>query len=418
MERESGGERPLSGIRVLDFSRVLAGPYLGQILAALGADVVKIEPPDGDPTRRLGEPLADGVSYYFCGTNGGKRSIVLDLKNPRGLAVAGSLFEKADVAIENFRSGVFDRLGFGREFLERCNPELVLVSISGLGADAEERERPSFDLCTQARGGTLSINGYPGELPVRLAIPMGDLAGSFYGAIALLGCLLKRERLHARGEAMPLQHVDLSLLDAQLALLGNWVPFATLTKKSPGPVGGAHTSAAPYDVYESADSPFVVAVFTENFWRPFLAATGLDSLRDDGRFMNSASRVAHRAELDAILRPHFKTAPRSHWLARLAERGVPCEPVQGILEALADPAVAARGSVKNMPRGRNDTIPQVAFPAKVNGNFYYSGAPPTALGGDETAVFRDWLGVNPSEVESWRSEGAFGDPAPPRQESH
>ncbi|MFN0208038.1 MAG: CaiB/BaiF CoA transferase family protein [Planctomycetota bacterium] len=390
---------PLAGLRVVDLTRILAGPYLTQMLASLGADVVKIEPPGGDPTRNQGSPDVSGVSYYFCGTNGGKRSVVLDLKNPDAQLLAVEIIKNADVIVENFRPGIMDKLGLSLERLNVANPNLIVLSISGTGSGADH-DQPSFDLCTQARGGSLSLNGEPGRLPVRLAIPMGDLAGSFYGAIAILACLFQRERRRNGNNANvnntktpdgagEFHALDLSLLDAQVALLGNWVPFAMLQNRAPAAVGGAHTSAAPYDVYEASDSPFAVAVFTEKFWLPFLRAVDLLTIQNDARFVNSDKRVAHRSELDAILRPHFKKRARAEWLTKLRAADVPAEPVANVLEAANDPAFRARGMMQQLELG-GSAFPQVAFPVRHNDNVYFPGHPPLEIGKDTETVLSDW----------------------------
>lgn len=419
---------PLAGLRVLDFTRVLAGPYLTELLAALGAEIVKIEPPDGDPTRHQGEPTADGASYYFHGCNAGKRSVVLDLREEAGRELALRLVEKADVFIENFRPGVLDRLTLGSDAIRARNPRCIQLSISAFGKDADpaERDRPSFDLCTQARGGTLSINGDPNGPPSRMAIPMGDLAGSFYGAIALLSALWRRDRVSADPPKINITNnsptgelIDLSLLDAQIALLGNWVPLSVMTGKSPGPVGSAHASAAPYDLYQASDGYFVVAVFTERFWPLFAKAVSLESLLNDPRFVNSNARVAHRAELDSILRPRFLLQTREYWLSRLREADVPAEPVANVLEALRDPAYSRREMLKYDlythkagGEGESRQVPRAAFPAKFNHKTYFpSRRAPAALGGDTGAVLLEWLDISPSERERYHSRGAFGPPS-------
>jgi crotonobetainyl-CoA:carnitine CoA-transferase CaiB-like acyl-CoA transferase len=391
---------PLAGVRVLDLSRVLAGPFLTQMLAALGADVVKVEPPDGDPTRALGAPEVDGASYYFHGANAGKRSLCLDLRTEAGRAIALQLAKRADALVENFRPGVLERLGLPVEALRAANPRLVVLSISAAGADAptEERERPSFDLCVQARGGTMSVNGRPGGGPTRLGIPMGDLAGSFYGAVALLAALLGRER-GRQGT-----WVDLSLLDAQVALLGTYLPHAALTGKSPAPQGSGHLSAAPYDAYEAADGWLVIAVFTDRFWRPFLEAMGRVELGSDPRFAGAEARASHRAEIDGWLRPLLRTRPREEWLRRLREAGVPAEPVASVLEAMSDPAVVARGAVVSKP----GTIPSVAFPARWDGAVEPVGSAPAALGRDRDGVLASWLGLDRAAIDAAAREGAFG----------
>lgn len=428
---------PLSGLRVLDFTRILAGPYLTEMLGALGADIVKIEPPEGDPTRHQGAPNVAGTSYYFYGTNAGKRSIALDLRNEAGRELALAFVEKADVLIENFRPGVLEQLGLGPEVLAARNPRLIQLSISAFGADAapEERVRPSFDLCTQARGGTLSLNGRPGALPARLAIPMGDLAGSFYGAIAVLAALYRRDRFAPdpdlqtsedpdsdlkttnKTPAPRGEFIDLALLDAQIALLGNWIPLSVLNQSAPDRIGSAHKSAAPYDVYEAQDKPFVVAVFMERFWKPFLDAVALPDLGDDPRFVTSELRVANRGALDAILRPHFLQKPRAEWLRSFLEQDVPAEPVASVLEAIDDKAFLRRGMLKmdlyrcepEKGRGISDfEVPRVAFPAKFTETTHFPPPAPTVLGGDTTDILREWLAFSLSDEHRYRSRGAFG----------
>jgi crotonobetainyl-CoA:carnitine CoA-transferase CaiB-like acyl-CoA transferase len=402
----STDERPLTGLRILDFSRVLAGPYLTQLFAALGADVVKVESPSGDPTRIQGPPIHRDASYYFHGTNRGKRSLVLDLESTAGRDLARKLASSAAAIVENFRPGVLGRLGLDPADLRRADPGLVVLSISGCGNDAPpgDRDRPSFDLSTQARGGAISINGRPGELPSRLAIPMGDLAGAFFGGIALLASLLRSAR-GGRGAT-----IDVSLLDSQVALLGTWISLASLSGRSPGPIGSAHASAMPYDVYEAADSPFVVAVFTDRFWLPFTEAIGRAELSGDARYSTGALRVANRADLDADLRPFFKTRNRAEWLQAFARRGVPADPVASILEALRDRALEHRGMVRWDSEG-DSRLAEVAFPALIDGNVGFAGAAPEQLGGDRDSVLRDWLALNPSEIAELESANAFGSPA-------
>lgn len=403
---------PLAGIRVVDFTRVLAGPYLTQMLASLGADVVKIEPPEGDPTRHQGEPLFRGNSYYFHGTNGGKQSIALDLRMDADREIALQLVAKADLLVENFRPGTLARLGISAATLEARNPELISLSISAFGNDAPESVigRPSFDLCTQARGGTLSINGSAGAMPVRLAVPMGDLAGSFYGCIAVLAALLEREKARAiskneyfynNSERRGGVAIDVSLLDAQAALLVNWMSYSSLSGSAPRPVGSAHTSAAPYDVYEAGDSPFVVAVFTDRFWIPFLTAIGRLDLAMDPRFQTGFKRVAHRAALDAMLRPLFQSQPRRHWLLEFDHHGVPAEAVANISETMADPLLLSRGmlhmetdgnATNQVDAGRSTgQLARMSFPAKFNAMNCAAAPAPAVLDGDREDILKRWL---------------------------
>lgn len=394
---------PLAGIRILDFSRVLAGPFLTQSLAALGAEIVKIEPPGGDPTRHLGPPEFRGASYYFHAANGGKRSVVLDLATESGRAVARRLARESDAIVENFRPGVMARLGLDPIDLRTELPKLVILSISGFGADAPvgERERASFDLTVQARGGSLSLNGWTGGRPVRLGIPMGDLAGAFFGGMALLSALLQRART-GRGE-----WIDLSLLDAQVALLGTWASLASLSGRSPGPAGSGHPSAMPYDVYDASDGPFALAVFTDRFWPPLCDVVGVPAFANDPRFRSGADRVRHRDEIDAVLRPLFRTRTREEWLGDLRWAGVPVEPVSGVLEALVDPAILHRGAVRWEKVG-DSALAQAAFPAAFGGSFGFAGPAPASLGADRDHVLESWLSLSRPEIRSLEDAGAFG----------
>jgi crotonobetainyl-CoA:carnitine CoA-transferase CaiB-like acyl-CoA transferase len=396
---------PLAGLRVLDFSRILAGPFLGQCLASLGADVVKVEPPDGDPTRRQGSPQFRGVSYYFHGTNSGKRSIALDLTTEAGRAVAWRLAMAADVLLENFRPGVMERFGLASSRVRAANPRLVYASLTAFGLDApeSERRRPAFDLTIQARSGAMSLQGRPGEPPSRSAIPTGDLAAAVFGAMAVLSSLLRRQ---ATGVGATL---DVSLLDAQLFLLGNWVAQASLANAPPAPAGAAHASAMPYDVYRAADGWLAVAVFTDRFWVPFSTAIERLDLSTDTRFATGPDRVARRAELDAVLRPLLAARRRAEWLERFRRHGVPAEAVADVRQALDDPLFAERGTLR-FEEDAGARLVRLAFPAKFDGAAPFAGPAPSVLGGDRDAVLRAWLGVNPSELEAWTRGGAFGPP--------
>lgn len=396
---------PLSGIRVLDFSRVLAGPFLTQCLAALGADVVKVEAPGGDPTRGLGAPHFRGASYYFVGTNAGKRSIVLDLKVASGVELARRLAVTADVVVENFRPGVLEALGLGWKRLQEANPRLVVVSLSAFGLDAPhgERARPAFDLTIQARAGVLSIQGRSAMdgLPARLALPMGDLSGAAFGCMATLVALVARERTGVG------TRVDVSLLEAQMAFLGPWLAQASLSDRPPTTVGSGHASAMPYGIYECQDGLLAVAVFTDRFWIPFLKAIGREDLTAEGAFATGPDRVRHRATLDAILRPLLQSKPRATWLERFVACGVPAEGVSDLRQALRDPVLAARGTIREESDGTR-SLAQLAFPATFDGNRCFAGRAPVKLGGDRVGVLESWLGLSPQEQRELACAGAFG----------
>jgi crotonobetainyl-CoA:carnitine CoA-transferase CaiB-like acyl-CoA transferase len=286
--------------------------------------------------------------------------------------------------------------------LLRSNPRLVVLSISGLGADAEpsERAQPSFDLTIQARAGAMSINGQPGGAPTRLGIPTGDLAGALFGCIGILASLLRRERTGAG------QIVDASLLESQLFLLGTWISLASLGGAAPEPAGSAHPSAMPYDAYEAADGFFVVAVFTDRFWPPFAEAIGRADLAANVNYATGPERVRRRADLDAILRPLFRSKPRADWIAQFRERGIPAEPVATIPEALADPVLRARGMLRSS--SGSPALARIAFPAKFDGAAFFPNDAPAALGSARDAVLAEWLGLSRSEIGRLEQRGAFG----------
>src|SRR5262245_17170925 len=286
---------PLQGIRVLDFTRVLAGPAAALALADLGAEVLKIEPPDaGDETREF-PPFREGVSHYFLSVNRGKKSIVVDLKTTAGVALVRELAAKCDILVENYRPGVMDRFGLGYETLSAINPGLIYCSISGFGMTGPLRDRPSFDIVLQALSGALSVNGEPGVPPTKLGIPLGDLVGGINGPIAILAAL------HERGRTGRGRHIDISLLDGMIGLLGYLAQLAFFTGEDPKPQGSQHPNLVPYGIFPAKDGSIIIACLTNAFWGKICDALGMSERASDPRYDTLLKRRDARDEVNALI---------------------------------------------------------------------------------------------------------------------
>jgi crotonobetainyl-CoA:carnitine CoA-transferase CaiB-like acyl-CoA transferase len=328
----------LHGIRVLDLTRMLAGPYATMLLADMGAEVIKVEDPAGDPIRRMGPPFeADGRSAYFMAVNRNKRSVVLDLRTERDRGRFLKLVATADAVVDNFRAGVMERLRLTPEHLRAVKPDLVTCSLTAFGSDGPYRDLPAFDLVLQAMGGGMSITGEPGGAPTRAGIPIGDLAGGIFAALAVCAALVGRERT-GQGE-----HADLSLLDVQVSMLTYVAQYHLTDGHVPGPMGSGHLSAVPYQAFATADGHVVIAVFGENFWAPLCRALDLEELAD--RYPDNAGRYAHREDVVDCLQRRLNERTTDEWVTAFRAAGVPCGPVSTIDRVLRDPQVRHRGMV-------------------------------------------------------------------------
>ena len=336
---------PLAGIRVVDCSTVLAGPYATMLLGDLGADVVKVEPPDGDATRGWGPPwvgdAATRTAAYALAVNRNKRSIRLDLRADAGREVLRRLLERGDVLVQNFRAGGLERLGFDDAALARLNPALIHLAITGYGPDSPDPARPGYDFVIQAESGLMSItgpaDGDPGAGPFKVGVAMSDVLAGLNGAVAILGALVARERAGGGG-----QRIDLSLLGSTLAALVNQAQNAFVGGESPGRLGNAHPNIVPYETFETADGTIAVAVGSERQWPRFCRALGLPALADDPRFATNGDRVEHRTELIPTLAARFAERSTEDWLAALEAAEVPAGPINDIAAAFASPWAAGR----------------------------------------------------------------------------
>lgn len=386
--------RPLAGFRVLDLTRMLAGPYASLLLADLGAEVIKIEDPDGgDPTRAIPPHYrAPHDSAYFLAANRGKKSVALDIRDPRGRTVFDRLVARCDALIDNFRPGARERLGLTPERLRAANPRLVIGSLSSFGADVPDRDVPTFDLVLQALGGGMSITGEPGRAPVRAGIPIGDLAGGMFLALAVVAQLLQR----ARGQlAAP---ADLSLLDCQAHLLTYVAQAHWCTGDVPARVGSGHTSVVPYQAFATADGWIVVAVFVEHFWVGLCEALGVPDLARDPRYASNAERVKHRATLVPQLEAAFRRDTTARWAGKLAAAGVPSGPLQDVSQVVRDPRLVARDVVTEVDHAALGPVPALGSVFRTQPPERPDRAAAPALGQHTAEVLRDLAGVAAPEL--------------------
>lgn len=354
---------PLAGIRVLDITQVMAGPFCCMLLGDMGADVIKIEPPKvGDSTRHsMGFRLQGEDSPGFLALNRNKRSIALDLKNPADREVLYALVKTADVLVENARPGVAARLGMGYETLSAMNPRLVYASISGFGQTGPWAQRPGFDLIAQAMSGALSATGLPGHEPVKNGIPVADLGAGLFATYGILSALMGRER-SGRG-----QFIDASLLEAALGLSVWETTELWGTGKSPQPIGSANRMSAPYQAVQACDGYFVIGAANQKLWLTFLEVVQRPELSSDPRFVTNALRVTNRIELIEELRPTLARRTVHEWVESLLGAGVPAGPIYNYEQALASDHVAAREMVMNIPHPVEGSFRALGFPVKMRG---------------------------------------------------
>jgi crotonobetainyl-CoA:carnitine CoA-transferase CaiB-like acyl-CoA transferase len=363
---------PLAGVRVLEFCQVASGPFCGMLLADFGADVVKVEPPEGDGMRSW-PPLSDGYSENFASLNRGKRSIALDLKDPPGLAIARRLALQADVLVENSRPGAMQRLGLGWEVFAERHPQLIYCSISAYGQDGPRGGEGGFDLTIQAAAGVMSVTGEPGGAPVKAGVPLADFATGLYAAYAIAARLAQ---VRAGGTG---GRIDVPMFAATLAISALQTSEYFGTGRNPVKLGSAHPRNAPYQAYAAEDGWFAIAAGNNRLWAQVCAVVGVGELLDDGRFLTPTLRARHQAELKALLDPHFARRPLARWLADFAAAGVPCAPINGYGEALADPQAAHLGLVREQALPNGHATHTVGCPVRLDGRALPVDTRPPAL---------------------------------------
>jgi len=381
---------PLEGIRVLDLTQVMAGPFCTMQLGDMGADVIKVEPPGtGDLSRRMGGDalrLTGDDRAPFLALNRNKRSITLDLKDPDDRERFMALVPGADVLVENFRPGVMARLGLDYESLAVHNPRLVYASISGFGQDGPLADRPGFDLIAQGLSGVMSVTGTPGGAPVKCGIPVADLAAGLYATQGILAALLVRERT---GEG---QFLETSLFESALALSVWETTEYWATGVAPSAMGSAHRLNAPYEVFATSDGYIAIAAITDGQWRQLCAALSRDALANDPRFATNADRMAHRDALAAELTSTLRGASTDAWVERLLESGVPAGPIHDYAQVFADPHTAARGMVQTIVHPVEGEVKSLGFPLHLTGTPLAIRRPPPLLGEHTAEILAELSG--------------------------
>jgi crotonobetainyl-CoA:carnitine CoA-transferase CaiB-like acyl-CoA transferase len=349
---------PLDDVTVLDLSRVLAGPYCTMILGDLGADVIKVEHPDGDETRAWGPPFVNGESAYYLSVNRNKRSITADLRNAHDRALIERIAARADVLVENFLPGSLARLGISLEQLRAANPRLITLSISGMGITGPDRERSGYDFIIQAHGGLMSITGPSQGPPSKVGVAIVDLTTGMMAANAILAALYARERTGAG------QHIDISLLETQVAWLANVGTAVLLTGKEPSRHGNAHPTIVPYQLFTVSDGDVAIGVGNDGQWRRMCDAIGAADLRDDARFTGNADRVRNRAELVQLLGDRLRAWTRAMLVQKLQAAHVPASEVRTVPEVLADPQIEARAMIETVAHPAIGEIKLLGIPYK------------------------------------------------------
>jgi glutaryl-CoA transferase len=401
----------LAGLRIVDCSTVLAGPFCTMLLGDLGADVVKVEPPDGDATRGWGPPWVGAedtrTAAYYLAVNRNKRSLRLDLRSPDGAGVLRRLIEHGDVLVENFRPGGLERLGFGDDELERLNPGIVHLAISGYGTSGADARRPGYDSVIQAVGGLMSITGFADEAggsPTKLGVAISDIASGLFGAVAVLAGLLARER--SGGAAGRGQRIDVSLLGSTLALLVNQAQNAFVSGRSPGRRGNAHPNIVPYETFATADGEIAVAVGSERQWPRFCEALGVPELATDPRFATNGDRVEHREALRPLLAERFARGSSSDWIAALEAADVPSGPINDVLAAFATPAARAGRMRVAVAHPKLGAVDQVGPPFVLSRTPARVRTAPPLLGEDSDAILGE-VGYSAEEIARLRGSGVI-----------
>ncbi|MEX3815249.1 CaiB/BaiF CoA transferase family protein [Paraburkholderia sp. BR13439] len=399
-DMDSGKTGPLSGVKVLDLTQFLSGPFGTQILGDLGAEIVKIEPPGGELARGVPPHFVEGDSAYYLAVNRNKKSVVIDLKTEKGAELVRELAAHFDVLVENNRPGVMERLGLGEAELRARNPRLVYCSISGFGQTGPDRDLPAYDMIVQAMSGGMSLTGEPGRAPVRAGIPIGDLAAGMYGVMGILAALVERQ---TSGEG---RFVDVSMLDAQIAMLCYQGAYYLMSGDVPEPQGRGHDSIPTYRAFECGDGvSLVVTANTERMWADLCKAIGLSQLIHDPRFKDSATRLVNKAALWEILEARFRDEPAQSWLDSLNSASIPAALVKTVDKALNASQVAHRDMVVELRSRAGSHVRVPGNPIKFDGPRHTDASYPPHLGEHTNIVLGEYIGLEAEALRTLQNQG-------------
>ncbi|WOX05897.1 CaiB/BaiF CoA transferase family protein [Microbulbifer pacificus] len=397
--------KALKGIRILDLTHMLSGPYGAMILADLGADMIKVEPLAGEGTRKLlandPENSIDGFGAYYLTLNRNKRSVALNLKSERGRQAFYDLVKQADVVISNFGPGVPERLGIDYETLSEINPRIITCCVSGFGSDGPGARRPAFDQVAQAYGGGMSITGDDPNNPVRAGIPIGDLGGGMFAVMGILAAVAERAT-SGRG-----QHVDISMVDCQISMLNYMATMFFLSGKNPYPIGNAHFVHVPYNSYATSDGFVIIAVITDNFWQNLKPVVKVPEF-DDPKYDGQPGRFADKDFIDAKLAEIFATDTTDNWLAQLEEQRIPCAPINNLEGALSDPQVLHRNMVVDIAHPNGKTTKAPGNPIKLSRTHEDSFSPAPHIGQHTDQILSQLCGYTQADIEALRESGDAG----------
>lgn len=391
---------PLTGIRVLDLTRIISGPYCTSILADMGAEVIKIESPgEGDPVRAQGV-IRDGLSWYFANYNRNKKSVTLDLYTEEGKSILRRLIPSCDVLVENYRPGIMEKMGFADAALQALRPDLIHCSINGFGTSGPYRDRPAFDFIAQAMSGFMSLNGGENDPPIRAGPPVSDLVAGMNGALGVLAALLRRERT-GRGDA-----ISVSLMSSMIGLLSFQAANYFASGELPPRTGNDHGIVAPYGLFETADGQVAIAPSNDAMYEKFLDALELQSLRSHPEFRTNADRMRNRASIKAAIEARTRQQSSRYWIERLNQYGVPCGQVLNLREVFDDPQVADQEMAIDVPHPDGQQVRMLGFPIKFAQAPCRARSPAPPLGADTDEVLRG-LGLPESRIQELRAAGAI-----------
>ena len=392
---------PLAGVKVLSFGRVLAGPYAAMLLADLGAEVLKIEDPGkGDMARNNG-PFIQDLGSYFLSVNRGKKSLSLNMRHEKARDIVRDLLPEMDVLVENFRPGIMGKMGLDYESVREVNPHLVYISISGFGQTGPYAKKPAFDMVAQAMGGTVSITGEPGRPPVRVGFSIGDMGAALFAVSAGLAALYEREK---SGQG---QHIDVAMVDCQVALCENACARYFATGQVPRPIGTRHPIVTPFQVFSTQTDDMVVITFRDEEWKNLCQVIGKEEWAEDERFKTAAERTANHGTLEPLLMDVFRTRPRDEWLQLFEKAGIVSSPVNNIAQALDDPQVRQREMVREVEHERLGTLQVVGTPMKLSRTPCRVDRAAPDLGEHTAEILTERLKLTREEIDRLQQEGVI-----------